>query len=401
MKYSNERDGVVGWRGKVCHIPAPMTKRPGEALPPAAAPMSRAKLGAAPVTSSVRTVTLFVPSLFWPETGDTRSYSGLRLPALETLLSRGSASRRACENESAWLCQRFGVRKQIDWPVAPLAYAGDGGIPGSGYWLRADPVHLRLHNDGLMLLAPETLEITEDESRDLTKALNRQFGVDGFVFHAPNPRRWYLKMPQAPKIRTVALKQAIGCDVNRLLPAGEERLHWHRIFNEVQMLLHTHPVNTKRDNRGVAVVNSLWFWGGGILPVSSSSLDAIQSDDPLAVGLAMSAGIVTAALPASGGITAGINSLIVIADAELEFMRGNAAGWRDALETLEARWFVQIFDWLRAGSVDEAVVATVADGHSYEWSVTRGARWKIWKRPRSLAHHAGNILRQRDSARPA
>ena len=349
----------------------------------------------------MRTITLFVPSLFWPETGDPDSYSGLRLPALETLLSRGSAADGACENEPAWLCERFGVQKQFDWPVAPLAFAGDGGEPGTEYWLRADPVHLRLHNDGLILLAPETLEITEDESHDLTGALNRQFEAEGFVFCAPNPRRWYLKMPQVPKIRTVTLKQAIGRDVNRLLPEGEERLHWHRIFNEVQMLLHAHPVNTKRENRGVAVVNSLWFWGGGALPVSSSSFDAIQSDDPLAVGLAKFAGIVTAALPVDGGITAGINTLVDIREAELEFMRGNVAGWRDALETLETRWFVQIFDWLRSGRVGKAVVATVADGRSHEWSVTRGARWQIWKRPRPLAHHARNILRQRDSVRLA
>ncbi|HYN26990.1 MAG TPA: hypothetical protein VES94_01725, partial [Burkholderiales bacterium] len=158
--------------------------------------MSRAKLGAVPVSSPVRTVTLFVPSLFWPETGDTDSYSGLRLPALETLLSRGSAANSACENESAWICERFGVQKQIDWPVAPVAFAGDGGESGAAYWLRADPVHLRVHNDGLILFAPETVEITADESRDLTAALNRQFEAESFVFYAPHPRRWYLKVPR-------------------------------------------------------------------------------------------------------------------------------------------------------------------------------------------------------------
>ncbi len=363
--------------------------------------MSRAKLGAVPVTSPVRTVTLFVPSLFWPETGAPDSCSGLRLPALETILSRGSATERVCEDEPAWLCERFGVRKQLDWPVAPLAFAGEGGEPGTGYWLRADPVHLRVHNDGLILLAPETLEITEDESHDLTTALNRQFEADGFVFHAPNPRRWYLKMPRIPKIRTVALTQAIGRDVNRLLPEGDERLHWHRIFNEVQMLLHAHPVNTKRENRAVAVVNSLWFWGGGTLPVSSNSFDAVQSDDPLAVGLAKLADIVAAPLPVDGGLVSGINTLIDIRDAERQFMRGNVAGWRDALESLETRWFARIFDWLRSGRVGKAVVATVADGRSHEWSVTRGARWQIWKRPLSLARHASNILRPRDSARLA
>ena len=57
----------------------------------------------------MRTVTLFVPSLFWPETGDTDAYSGLRLPALETLLSRGSVADSACEDELAWLCERDGL----------------------------------------------------------------------------------------------------------------------------------------------------------------------------------------------------------------------------------------------------------------------------------------------------
>jgi hypothetical protein len=348
----------------------------------------------------VRTVTLFVPSLFWPETGDTDSYSGLRLPALETLLSRGSTTDGSCENEAAWLCQRFSVQKQSDWPVAPLAIAGDGGEPGAAYWLRADPVHLRLHNDGLILLAPETLEIAEDETHELARALNRQFEAEGFVFHAPHPRRWYLKVPQAPKIRTLTLKQAMGRDINLLLPEGEERLRWHRIFNEVQMLLHAHPVNTAREDRGVAVVNSLWFWGGGTLPVVVSSIfDAMLGDDPLAVGLARLAGINFAPLPAGGAFAAGNNTLVDLRNAEHEFMRGDVAGWRHALETLETRWFAPIFDWLRSGRIGKAVIATVADGRRHEWLVMRSARWQVWKRPWPLTHHARKVLHQRDSAR--
>jgi hypothetical protein len=345
----------------------------------------------------VRTVTLFVPSLFWPETGDTDSYSGLRLPALETLLSRGGAANSACENESAWICERFGVQKQIDWPVAPVAFAGDGGEPVAAYWLRADPVHLRVHNDGLILFAPETVEISEDESHDLTGALNRQFEAEGLVFYAPHPRRWYLKIPRTPKIRTVPLKEAIGRDVNRLLPDGEERLRWHRIFNEAQMLLHAHPVNSAREDRGAAVVNSLWFWGGGTLPVSSSTFDAIQSEDPLAVGLARLAGILSSGLSFGDELATGNNTLVVLGDAQREFMRGNVSGWRNALESMETRWFARIFDWLRSGRIGKAVIATVADGRSHEWSVTRGDRWQIWKRPQPLVWHARNVLLGHDA----
>jgi hypothetical protein len=348
----------------------------------------------------VRTVTLFVPSLFWPEAADADASSGPRLPALETLLSRGTTADSACENEPAWLCGRFGVEKHVDWPVAPLAFAGDGGDPGAGYWLRADPVHLRVHNDGLILLAPETLEIAEDESRELTGALNRQFEAEGFVFRAPHPRRWYVRIrqaPRAPKIRTIALKQAIGRDVNRLLPEGEERLRWHRIFNEVQMLLHAHPVNMAREKRGATLVNSLWFWGGGTLPATSSPFDAVQSNDPLAMGLAKTAGIMPAPVPADSGLAAGNNSLVDIRDAEHEFIRGNVASWQAVLEKLETRWFVPVLDGLRVGRIGRAVVATVTGGRRHEWSVTRGALWRIWKRPRPLAYHALGILRQRAS----
>lgn len=347
----------------------------------------------------MRTVTLLVPSLFWPETGDPDVCSGLKLPALETLLGRGNAAGSACENEPAWLCERFGVPKQDDWPVAPLAFAGDGGEAGTGYWLRADPVHLRVHNDSLILLAPETLGITGDESRELTGALNGQFETEGLVFHAPHPRRWYLKMLQAPKIRTVTMKEAIGRDVNQLLPDGEERLRWHRIFNEAQMLLHSHPVNAAREERDVQMVNSLWFWGGGTLPASSSSFDAIWSDDPFAAGLAITAGIMAAPLPADGGLAAGNSMLVDLRDAEREFMRGNVVGWRNALESLETRWFAPLMGWLRSGRIGNAVVATVANGRGHEWSVTRGALWQIWKRPLPMAHHARNVLSLRIPAR--
>lgn len=345
----------------------------------------------------MRTVTLFVPSLFWPETGATDAYGGLRLPALETILSRGNAADSACENEPAWLCGRFGVQKQTDWPVAPLAFAGDGGEPGAAYWLHADPVHLRAHNDGLILLAPDVLKLAEDESRALTMALNRQFEAEGLVFHASHPRRWYLKMPQAPRIRTVTLKEAIGRDVNRLLPEGEERLRWHRIFNEVQMLLHAHPVNTAREERGETLANSLWFWGGGTLPASNNPFDAIQSHDPLVIGLAILAGIIPAPLSGENGFAAGNNTLVDIRDAEHEFLRGNVADWRRALETLERRRFAPVLEELRSGSIGKAVVATVAQGRRHEWSVTRGFGWHLWKRPRALAHHARNVAQERNA----
>ena len=346
----------------------------------------------------MRTVTLFVHSLFWPETGATDAHDGLRLPALEILLGRGNEADAACENETAWLCERFGVRKQIDWPVAPLALAGDGGEPGAAHWLRADPVHLHVHNDGLILLPPESLEIAEDESRALITALNRHFEPENLVFHAPVSRRFYLRMAQAPKIETVSVKEAIGRDVNHLLPAGEERLQWHRIFNEAQMLLHAHPVNAARGERGATVANSLWFWGGGTLPACGNPFDAVYSEDPMVTGLATLGGVVPASL-SDESLTTGNNALFDIRDAERERLRGSVPDWRNALETLDRRRFAPVLEALRSDRIGKAIVATFAAGRSYEWSLTRRASWHIWKRPRPLADQARKVMPAREPGR--
>jgi hypothetical protein len=135
--------------------------------------------------------------------------------------------------------------------------------------------------------------------------------------------------------------------------------------------------------------------------VVSNTFDATQGDDPLVAGLARLAGINSARLPVGGALAAGNNTLVDLRNAEREFMRGNVAGWREALETLETRWFSQIIDWLRSGRIGKAVIATVADSRRHEWSVMRAARWQIWKRPRPLTHHARDVLRQRDSSRLA
>ena len=51
-----------------------------------------------------------------------------------------------------WLCQAFEVDRQRDWPIAPLTLCVDGGEPDLAYWLRADPVHIKVSREGLHLV---------------------------------------------------------------------------------------------------------------------------------------------------------------------------------------------------------------------------------------------------------
>lgn len=330
----------------------------------------------------VHTVTLFIPALFWPHAG--ADHDSPIVPALRTLIGRSDAGEARCDDEQAWLCEQFGVPRQDDWPSAPIALFGAGLPPGEAFWLSADPVHLQVNRDQLILLAPETLSITDAEAASLCAALNRHFAADNFTFLAPQPHRWYLRTAQPARIHTSGLSRVIGHDVDRMLPEGEERLAWHRVFNEVQMLLHGHPVNENREQRGALPINSLWFSGGGTLPRASTSFQAVIGSSLLAHGLSKVAEIPFAATEQGIAAIGANDVLIELRDAATASMRLDPAAWKGALEDLEQQWVAPLAAMLGKGRIRQLVIATVANGRSYRWSVGRMNLWRWWRPAASL-----------------
>jgi hypothetical protein len=236
---------------------------------------------------------LFAPGLF----GAEAAISG-RLPAAETLIAKGRRRSVAFESREAWLCERFGVARQRDWPVAPYGLLAEGGAPGDHYWLRADPVHLVVDRDRLVLAGPAPL--SREESDSLAAGLNAHFAGE-IVLYPLRPERWYARLAAAPELATVPPSRALGASVEPNLPSGADAQRFRTLVNEAQMLLHAHAVNAAREARGEAAVNSLWLWGGGVLaPAERPVLRQVLADDPLARGLAMATGVPAAPLPGDG-----------------------------------------------------------------------------------------------------
>ena len=343
--------------------------------------------------------TLLVPDLFLPRAVPDDAYRELHLPALEQLCSRATRSDQALEGHDAWLCQAFAVAPQPDWPVAPLTLAADGGDAADYFWLRADPVHLRATRDRVSLADASVLAIRPGETEALVAALNAYFADDTRQFFAPHPERWYLRLTGHPQIATRTLLEAIGKDINPLLPAGPQALHWHRVTNEIQMLLHAHGVNEARESRGEPTINSVWLWGGGTRPaVAPSGFHAVWSNDALALGLGKCASVPAAPtgesaehwLESAMRFARGSRHLVVLDQLLMPAHHGDLARWRTQIAALEQDWFAPMLGALRKRRVAGLALVGLGPERCLQFDLTPSTLLRFWRASAPLAGYARN-----------
>ena len=341
--------------------------------------------------------TLLIPQLFWPRETAELAGRGLDLSALSTLLARADVERFAPLSAEAWLCQAFEVERQQDWPIAPLTLSVDGGDPAGAYWLRADPVHIKVSREGLHLVDSTLFEVSEDEAQSFAEALNAQFADVGLVFVAPHAKRWYVRCADAPAIETHPLSEVAGREVKRFLPVGEHALDWHRRFNEAQMLLHAHPSNEEREARGEPPVNSVWFWGGGTIPsVPGRHFSTVSSDDTAATALAAAADVGIRALHEDGdrflacASTSGLTlpHLAILNQLAGAVVYGDAAAWRERIVKLEAEWFAPLLGALRRGLLTQIDIVALGGDDCRRYTIPRAALLKMWRRPQPIAAYS-------------
>lgn len=157
----------------------------------------------------------------------------------------------------------------------------------SCHWLRADPVYVMPDRDTAVLVAHDEISLAEHEVNKIVEDINQHFVDEPWHLHAPHVQRWYLQLAKPTEISTTVLNNVLGQDINPVLPEGKDSEYWHRCLNELQMLLHGHPVNFERESRGQYPVNSLWLWGHGSLPaVSPVKINKVYGEDILIQGLA-------------------------------------------------------------------------------------------------------------------
>ena len=203
-----------------------------------------------------------------------------------------------CARGDALITQSAGfevaLRELIQWhgkslPSAALSRQVDFSDATGSVWLHADPAHVRADMATARMLACGDVGLSLGECAEIEKDLKPLFGDAGFEFDARLPNRWYLRAPIGSELpQSASPDEAIGDDLKLHLPQGASGKRWRQLFNESQIILHNHPVNQRRAARGAVSVNSLWFWGAGVLPdwARSSTIKHISSDRIEIVGLA-------------------------------------------------------------------------------------------------------------------
>lgn len=322
----------------------------------------------------------------------------LSAPGLDLLLARADPCPPPAASPEAALFALFGLAPQPgadggDLAVATLTLAADTGQRPAGWWMRADPVHLRTATDELVLVEPEALALSGTEAEHLCAAIREHFAPEGWRLLAPVPERWYLQPREAPRLVTTPLPAVIARPISAALPRGADGGAWRRILNEIQMLLFEHPVNTAREARGLPAVNSVWPWGGGSWPGEpAAGWSRAWGEDALLRGLALAAGVTCTSLPAdahawlqeAGG---GHAQLLVI-----DGLR-NAASYRDGhawwagVLGLDTAWIEPLVAAVAQGRVASL---EVVDPRAGAWRLDRRAARRWWRRPRPFVQaHAG------------
>jgi len=248
-----------------------------------------------------------------------------------------------------------------DVPAAAITRDFLAGDAGDALWLSADPAWVQPDMNGVRLLACGQMGLEMDEAQALAETLRPVFDEAGMQLELSTPDHWHLRLPDdTPPPGLAAPEQALGEDLAQHLPQGAQGRRWRVLLNDIQVMLHQHPLNAQRQAQGMSPVNSLWLWGGGRLPSpAASTLAGVVSDDLLLRALAARAGIAQQPRSAEAIAAAGGGSLVDLQDLPAHEL---ASHWWSQLQPLLER---------------RDVLLHFASGE--RWLHRPRHRWRFWR----------------------
>ena len=279
-------------------------------------------------------VTLLLPGALLPREVVDALAEPLEQSALATMLTRAEVlgdTETAGPAHLAWLAEQL-FQQELPLATAPYAHAALAGAPPAGIVWHADPIHLELARDHLVV-TPLIRPPDDDEADALIDAANvLAADMEARVLRVAD--RWFLLAARPWDLHAEALSAAVGQPLPTALPTGVDARRWNRLLTEIQMTWHAHPVNEAREASGEATINSLWLHGGGAWsPLARGAYAAVLADAPEWRGAAQAASVASAPADAAPGDA----SLVVWDALLLPRLVQDWTGWVSALRELDEK----------------------------------------------------------------
>ncbi len=200
----------------------------------------------------------------------------------------------------SWLSPRLEAAYRDGRSLAATVAAAqpDPGLPAKGAWL-ATPLHLVAGLDTLHLPSDGILTLEPEERAALATSFASALGGDGLALHVVDGDALLLTGLHLPGVATVEPAACLGVYLARAQPAGGGATTLRRLMAEIEMWLHEHPVNLRREAAGRRAVRALWLWGGGPRPVIAPAepparIQRVHSEDAWVRAAACLAGVALA-----------------------------------------------------------------------------------------------------------
>lgn len=147
-------------------------------------------------------------------------------------------------------------------PTAAWRLRAAGQAPGDAAWALLTPAHFAVGNEGVTAMGPATLDLTDDESRAFLDALSTALfpAAEGWRTAWLSSGEWAVAHDELDGLEAPSVDRVLNRGVETWYPRAR-RLR--TLLNEVQMLLHEHPLNQAREERRLRPLNAVWISGCG------------------------------------------------------------------------------------------------------------------------------------------
>lgn len=226
---------------------------------------------------------LLIPFASTSSDASAAAYTGLKLPNFQRLMQRmqlqnsdlGDEYTQSPPHERA-LAAYYGLQAAdgcIPWAALELAQKPRHGYASSQAWAHVTPCYWRVGADNITLPDPSGLQLTDTDSEALFAAMQPYFHEDGISLHYDSAAHWFARSTLFEGLGTASLDRVIGRNINPWMPEAAQAAPLRRLYNEMQMLLYTHPVNDARQAVRLPPVNAFWVTGTGSLSVAPNASD--------------------------------------------------------------------------------------------------------------------------------